>query len=712
MRGISTTKQLEDVSRGEMRFLGDHGDHNGKYYAVDIINTNGIVSAQTSGAQVDGASNDLTGNTKEGAASHSPKVDTSVEEVQVRTQPKHSRVTWTTDKTQANINRITSAQNDTVDTSQEESQDASPKYSGSAGTLGKKVYCTYWIRTGNCNYMQEGCKYRHEIPPDDEMRLAIGVRTYPTWPREDPVCNPRPPAIKALPKPALDAPTWRRQGPQRGRTEPHVVDKQSTSTNISPASVSATADKGKIRSLPNPLTPVRTSGFHPPQSSMVNEPPKDSTVSQQQAQTHARPVLLLNPNRQNPSNPTSTGTHTHAGTYTNQRTHVAPQNQTPGFDTNPKQLSTTQSLFNAISEMAHTPSNSRAVPDQTLNQGNPFAQRLNSINLAKSNNDSQNGSPHTSEASTLPTTHRPDIHNGVQPAGLSVGGPSFPSASGPFVGRAQATQSPPYMPTHTTGDSYGGMQMKTSAVLNDPKSMQAGGQGIGTGNTSSNADSPPSANDNYNTSTTRQVNAPSAYNAEKNAGDSSSCVNTPASLSSNAHATLSNAANSIHNGTNSLHSSHQGTPAALSTTLLPGKLEGHGPSFSNPSITQTPMSIKGRGPILFTDNTQTGSNSNINTFANANANQQHLLDDALSTASSPVLHRRLFLKPGEEEFVENPPAPVQPRPQRTTKKIVNGGADARVKPHVLKRHAAGQNRAYSGSDRTSTDGGYMQESLI
>lgn len=70
------------------------------------------------------------------------------------------------------------------------------------GTIGKKVYCTYWIQTGNCNYMQEGCKYKHEIPKDEETRRAIGFREFPNWPKEEL-------PIQAKPAPALHKP-WRR----------------------------------------------------------------------------------------------------------------------------------------------------------------------------------------------------------------------------------------------------------------------------------------------------------------------------------------------------------------------------------------------------------------------------------------------------------------------------------------------------------------------
>lgn len=48
------------------------------------------------------------------------------------------------------------------------------------GVFGEKKYCTHWIRWGECDYMQQGCKYRHEMP-DEETLLAIGIRSMPKW---------------------------------------------------------------------------------------------------------------------------------------------------------------------------------------------------------------------------------------------------------------------------------------------------------------------------------------------------------------------------------------------------------------------------------------------------------------------------------------------------------------------------------------------------
>lgn len=52
-----------------------------------------------------------------------------------------------------------------------------------SGEADKKEYCTYWIRHGECDYMQQGCRYKHEMP--DLMTLrAIGFRHIPDWYKE------------------------------------------------------------------------------------------------------------------------------------------------------------------------------------------------------------------------------------------------------------------------------------------------------------------------------------------------------------------------------------------------------------------------------------------------------------------------------------------------------------------------------------------------
>lgn len=62
------------------------------------------------------------------------------------------------------------------------SKDENPRADlAKAGLIpGKKVYCSHWIRSGDCDFVQQGCLYKHEMPDDDTLR-AIGIRALPSW---------------------------------------------------------------------------------------------------------------------------------------------------------------------------------------------------------------------------------------------------------------------------------------------------------------------------------------------------------------------------------------------------------------------------------------------------------------------------------------------------------------------------------------------------
>ncbi len=49
---------------------------------------------------------------------------------------------------------------------------------------GVKEYCSYWVRHGECDYAQQGCLYRHEMPLDLGVLQKIGLRDIPRWYRE------------------------------------------------------------------------------------------------------------------------------------------------------------------------------------------------------------------------------------------------------------------------------------------------------------------------------------------------------------------------------------------------------------------------------------------------------------------------------------------------------------------------------------------------
>ncbi|KAI6815713.1 hypothetical protein KC340_g15442 [Hortaea werneckii] len=53
--------------------------------------------------------------------------------------------------------------------------------SGAQPDQDKKEYCTYWIRTGECDYMQQGCLYKHEMPDKATLeKIGLG-RSLPRW---------------------------------------------------------------------------------------------------------------------------------------------------------------------------------------------------------------------------------------------------------------------------------------------------------------------------------------------------------------------------------------------------------------------------------------------------------------------------------------------------------------------------------------------------
>ncbi|GME38451.1 Zinc finger CCCH-type protein [Neofusicoccum parvum] len=45
----------------------------------------------------------------------------------------------------------------------------------------KKEYCTYWIKTGECDFMQQGCLFKHEMPDLKTLREKVGIHSVPHW---------------------------------------------------------------------------------------------------------------------------------------------------------------------------------------------------------------------------------------------------------------------------------------------------------------------------------------------------------------------------------------------------------------------------------------------------------------------------------------------------------------------------------------------------
>lgn len=103
--------------------------------------------------------------------------------------PSATAVTWRRkdeslkDATQAKIDTIVASEVQPTTRPKVESFKASKPPSPSSRSTpdpGEKVYCTHWIRHGECDYIQQGCRYKHEMP-DRATLTSIGFRTVPRW---------------------------------------------------------------------------------------------------------------------------------------------------------------------------------------------------------------------------------------------------------------------------------------------------------------------------------------------------------------------------------------------------------------------------------------------------------------------------------------------------------------------------------------------------
>ncbi|KAJ5898917.1 Zinc finger CCCH-type [Penicillium taxi] len=48
----------------------------------------------------------------------------------------------------------------------------------------QKEYCSYWMRHGECDYHQQGCVFKHEMPETMEQMNTLGLREIPRWYRD------------------------------------------------------------------------------------------------------------------------------------------------------------------------------------------------------------------------------------------------------------------------------------------------------------------------------------------------------------------------------------------------------------------------------------------------------------------------------------------------------------------------------------------------
>ena len=57
------------------------------------------------------------------------------------------------------------------------------------GPNGEKIYCTYWLRTGNCRFKNEsiGCSLKHKVPAEKKLQDGIGIDFRSPWLQDDPI---------------------------------------------------------------------------------------------------------------------------------------------------------------------------------------------------------------------------------------------------------------------------------------------------------------------------------------------------------------------------------------------------------------------------------------------------------------------------------------------------------------------------------------------
>jgi hypothetical protein len=210
------------------------------------------------------------------------------------------------DKTQAVIDAIVGA----TQGPEAVRNHSAPPPSGNVPDQDKKEYCTYWIRTGGCDYTQQGCLYKHEMPDVDTLK-AIGFRGTPRWWIEK---NQKVKLGSTKPLRATEMPSWwpgqigssakarSSDGSDGTASEAGSVDSEPKALNTSskeagpansmPAPASATnkidnlSDSDDLIDLDTPLTPATT----PPTS-----PEKDATTRLTNISRSASEITAVKP---------------------------------------------------------------------------------------------------------------------------------------------------------------------------------------------------------------------------------------------------------------------------------------------------------------------------------------------------------------------------------------------------------------------------------
>lgn len=121
---------------------------------------------------------------------------------------------------------------------------------------GVKQYCSYWLRHGECDYAQQGCLYKHEMPLDPEVLESLGHRDIPAWYRaKHALASLHAPkgVIKDEKSRAIKERSWRRDGSSARSGNTTLSAEQIKSAAMSSSSMHYTSPRAA-----SPIRPAET----------------------------------------------------------------------------------------------------------------------------------------------------------------------------------------------------------------------------------------------------------------------------------------------------------------------------------------------------------------------------------------------------------------------------------------------------------------------
>ena len=294
--GVPTSLSLEEMADAGLVCKGEQSSH-GKFYQLKMAE----IDTSSEGSQYSSSSAESRSSSKkfvapdakasrgnaakkamedrEADVSEEPKSD----DIQVRKCPTKTSIRLTRpNHLQTKIDSITATS---------ENVPHVPKPASNNGTFGKKVYCTYFLNTGNCDYMQVGCRYSHDLPDDEETRTAIGLRKLPTWMRDDP-------AVPIKPLVAKDTQSW--TAPKNARPKASSLCKHSI-PSVTPSLPSVVQDSSARSQSINQINGAQQVPlFSPPQhhfpsqaGSHIQRPPSSFAGSYPRSNDNVAPSPIV-----------------------------------------------------------------------------------------------------------------------------------------------------------------------------------------------------------------------------------------------------------------------------------------------------------------------------------------------------------------------------------------------------------------------------------